>query len=137
MAPPDQEIAVDFGLEGDISAIEAAIDAYLANRCEDGRQKLLKALEILDTETDNSDAYESRRAALQSVLAVPSPDVIGETNSHPMAEDIPSSEFAGQITLVKSAKQCVLHPNPATVASLEAARAALSRFRGQMGSTAG
>jgi hypothetical protein len=135
-ARPGQELAVDAGLEGDVSGVEAAVDAYLADQCEDRRQALLKALETLDTETVDSDAYASR-VAWRSVLAVPSPDVIGETSSHPIAEDIPSSEFAGQITLVKSAKQCVLHPNPGTVAALEAAQAALGRFRNQMGSGPG
>jgi hypothetical protein len=132
-ATPEQELAVDSALEVDISGVEAAVDAYLADQCEDRRRTLLLVLETLDTETDDSDAYESRRA-WQSALAVSSPDVIGETSSHPIAEDVPSSEFAGQVTLVKSAKQCVLHPNPGTVATLAAAQAALGRFRNQTGS---
>ena len=134
-APPDQELAVDSGLEGDISAVEVAIDAYLADHSDDKQQALLKALETLDAETEDSDAYESR-TSWRSILATPSPEVIGETSSHPIAEDIPSSEFAVQVTLVKAAKQVVLHPNPQTVADLQAAWSALGRFRDQMGSSA-
>jgi hypothetical protein len=133
-APPEQELAVDSGLEMDISGVEDAVDAYLADQSDDRRQILLKALEALDNETEDSDAYESR-TSWRSILAAPSPEVIGETSSHPIAEDIPSSEFAGQVTLVKAAKQVVLHPNPQTTAALETARAALGRFRDQMGTS--
>lgn len=34
-APPGQELAVDAALEGDISGVETAVDAYLADQCED------------------------------------------------------------------------------------------------------
>ena len=134
-APPDQELAVDSVLEGDVSAVEVAIDAYLADQSDDRRQALLKALETLDTETEDSDAYQSR-TSWRSILATPSPEVIGETSSHPIAEDIPSSEFAGQVTLVKAAKQVVLDPNAQTLADLQSAWAALGRFRDQTGSSA-
>lgn len=131
-APPDQEIAVDAALEGDYSEVERAVDAYIGDQRDDRRQALLKALESLESETDDSDAY-ARRTSWHSILGAPAPDVIGETGPHPVAEEVPSSEFAGQITLVKAAKQLVLQPNPQTLATLEAARVTLSRFRDQGG----
>jgi len=127
-APPQQDLAVDSGLEADISSVEAAVDRYLADSSDDRRLALQKALEAVDAETADSDAYENR-TAWRPILAAPSPAVIGETGPHPIAEDIPSSEFACQVTLVKAAKQVVLHPSPQSVAALEGARAALGRFR--------
>jgi hypothetical protein len=132
-APPEQELAVDAALEGDCSEVERAVDAYIGDQRDDRRQALLKALETLDSETDDSDAYASR-TSWRSILGAPAPDVIGETGPYPVAEDISSTEFDGQVALVKAAKQVVLQPNPHTLAALEAARSALRRFRDQAGS---
>jgi hypothetical protein len=82
LAPSDQELAVDSDLEIDVSEVEEAVDNFLANQSEQCRQGLRKALEKLDTETEESDAYASRMA-WPSMIGAPSPEVIGETGPYP------------------------------------------------------
>jgi len=116
------ELEVDDTLEGDIGAVVRSVDAYLAAPADDRRHELLTALEQLDDQLEAGDAFSGRW--LRGVL--PDPDVVGETSTHPIADDVRSGEFHAQVVLVKAAKAEVAGPTPSTLAALRAARQGLS-----------
>ena len=123
------ELEVDDTLEGDIGAVVRAVDAYLAAPADDRRHELLTALEQLDDQLEAGDAFSGRW--LRGVL--PDPDVVGETSTHPIADDVQQGEFHAQVVLVKAAKHEVTAPTPETLAALRDARVALDTVRAQEG----
>ena len=116
------ELEVDDTLEGDIGAVVRSVDAYLAAPADDRRHELLTALEQLDDQLEAGDAFSGRW--LRGVL--PDPDVVGETSTHPIADDVRSGEFHAQVVLVKAAKAEVAGPSPSTLVALRTARQGLS-----------
>jgi hypothetical protein len=125
----EKELAVDVNLEQGIGAAEQSIESYLANPGEGQRKDLLVVLERLDSRIDLSDSYDSSIIGSAAFGLATKFSVIGETGSHPMAEEVPSAEFQAQVTLVKAAKGAVVRPNSDTMAALQTARAALAALR--------
>jgi hypothetical protein len=124
-------LAVDVNLEQDVGAAEQSIQSYLANPGEGQRKDLLAVLERLDSQIDLSDSYDSSIIGSGALGLATKFSVIGETNSSPMAEQVPSAEFQAQVVLVKAAKSAVTRPNSDTLAALQTASAALAALRGQ------
>ena len=125
----EQELAVDVNLEQDIGAAEQSIQSFLANPGEGQRKDLLAVLERLDSQIDHSDAYDNSILGSGALGLTTKFSVIGETSSHPMAEEVPSAEFQAQVALVKAAKRAVTQPNSDTMAALQTASAALTGLR--------
>ena len=125
----ERELAVDVNLEQDIGAAEQSIESYLADPGEGQRKDLLAVLERLDTQIDLSDSYDSTIIGSAAFGLTTKFSVIGETSSHPMAEEVPSAEFQAQVTLVKTAKGAVARPNAGTLEALQTASDALTALR--------
>ncbi len=127
-AKPDHEQAVDVDLvlERDISGVEEAVDSYLRNPNESVRKDLLAALEELDDQLAEGDAYHAR---LRFPIAGAESAVIGATSASPVGEALPATEFQAQVTLVKAAKSAVTRLTPDTLSDLQAASEALARRR--------
>jgi len=53
----DERISVDATLEGDIAQVEQSVARYLGDPSHESRQLLLEALEALDAQTEQSDAF--------------------------------------------------------------------------------
>lgn len=127
----DEEIAVDAALELDLGAVEASIEAYLENPSARLRDEVLAALEVLDQQIDQSDAYGSSIVGSGAFGYSTKGSVIGETSSASATEEIPGAELRAQSALIKAAKQEVSAPSPVTLTELRAAHQALAEVRGQ------
>jgi len=125
---PDHEleIDVDLSLERDISAVEQAVDNYLQNPNESLRGELLAALEALDGQLAEGDAYQAR---LRYPVGGADSTVVGATSASPLAKELPATEFQAQVALVKAAKNAVTRLTPDTLADLHAASDALATWR--------
>lgn len=88
----------------DLSAVEMAVEDYLQNPDADRGKDLLAALEELDEQIAQGDAY---MATLRFPFAGVHSSVIGATNSSSAGEEVPSSAFQAQVALVKAAKTAV------------------------------
>ena len=90
---------------------------------------LLAALEALDAQTAQSDAYGASIIGSGALGYAWKGDVLGETSLDPLVDEVPSAELAAQFELVKAAKAEVRGPTPATFAALQAASTALAGTR--------
>ena len=118
------EVDVDLILEQDISAVEQSVDNYLQNPNDSLRKDLLTALEELDDQIAQGDAYHA-----QVRIGTLGSSVVGATSVNSMNEELPSTEFQAQVALVKAAKSAVTRLTPDTLADLRAASYALAEWR--------
>jgi hypothetical protein len=131
---PDGEegqIPVDATLEGDIARVEQAVADYLEDPTDATRQGLLGALETLDDQTEQSDAYEGSVIGSAALGYASKGEVLGETSIDSVVDEVPSAELRAQLALVKAAKDEVRGPSPDTLVSLRSALAGLAQTRNQ------
>jgi hypothetical protein len=119
-------ISVDATLEGDIARVEQSVAHYLGDPTDESRQLLLAALEGLDAQTEQSDAYGESVIGSGALGYASKGEVLGETSIDSVVDEVPSAELTAQFGLVKAAKEEVRGPTPATFAALQAAHAALA-----------
>jgi hypothetical protein len=124
---PDHEqdvgVDVDLTLERDVSTVVQAVESYLQKPNESLRKDLLTALETLDEQLAQGDAYHP-----QWRLATLGSSVVGATSASSMGEELPATEFQAQVALVKAAKNAVTRLTPDTLADLRAARKTLATW---------
>jgi hypothetical protein len=121
---PEQQVEVDVTLEQDISIVEQAVEKYLQNPNDSLRRELLVALEQLDSQLADGDAYHSRVR-----IVAPESTIVGATSNTSIGEELPATEFQAQVALVKAAKNTVIRPTTETLADLRAASEALAERR--------
>jgi hypothetical protein len=126
-----EDVAVDAALEQGLDAVEESVGAYLADPSAGLRHDLLAALQRLDQQIDESDAYESSIIGSGAFGAPGKGLVIGETAGASAAEEVPESVWRAQTALIKAAKREVAAATPDTLADLRAAADALSAARGE------
>jgi hypothetical protein len=127
-------VQVDATLEGDIAEVEHAAAAYLEDPTDAARQQLLGALDALDAQTDQSDAYGQSVIGSAALGYASKGEVLGETSLDSVVDEVPSAELSAQLALVKAAKDEVRAPSPASCEALRAASAALEGARNQKAS---
>ena len=127
----EDRVQVDAALESDVTGVEQSVAAYLGDPTAASRQTLLAALETLDDQTDQSDAYEGSVIGSGAVGYASKGEVIGETSIDSVVDEIPSEELHAQIALVQAAKNEVRGPTTETFAALQSAHAALAATRDQ------
>jgi hypothetical protein len=127
----DEHISVDATLEGDIARVEQSVAHYLGEPTDETRQLLLAALEGLDAQTEQSDAYGESVIGSGALGYASKGEVLGETSIDSLVDEVPRAELAAQFELVKAAKEEVRGPTPATFAALQSASAVLADARSQ------
>ena len=123
------EVVVDAALERAIGSTEEAIGSYLEDPSAAARAPLLSALEALDTQIDDSDAYGSSTFDSAAFGYTTKGSVLGETSSVSAASAIPGAELRAQIALVRAAKDEVRAPSAGTLTALRAAQEDLTAVR--------
>ena len=126
---PETHVSVDATLEGDVAQVEQSVDDYLHDPTDNARRSLLAALEGLDAQTAQSDAYGASIVGSGALGYAWKGDVLGETSLDPLVDEVPSAELAAQFELVKAAKAEVRGSTPATFAALQAAVTVLAGTR--------
>ncbi len=127
----DEQISVDATLEGDIARVEQSVAHYLSDPTDESRQLLLAALEGLDAQTAQSDAYGESVIGSGALGYASKGEVLGETSIDSVVDEGPSAELAAQFELVKTAKEEVRGPTPTTFAALQSASTAIADTRNQ------
>jgi hypothetical protein len=122
-------ISVDAALEGDIEQVEQSVADYLRDPSDDTRGSLLAALEGLDAQTDQGDAYRESVIGSGALGYASKGEVLGETGIDSVVDEVPSVELSAQFDLVKAAKAEVRAPTTAAFAALQAASSALADAR--------
>jgi hypothetical protein len=125
----EQRLLVEATLEGVIAHVERAVAAYLANATDSTRQSLIAALEQLDAQAEQSDAYESSVIGSAALGFASKGEVLGETSIDSVVDEVPSTELNGQFALVKAAKEEVRGHSSGNFAALNSASAALAATR--------
>jgi hypothetical protein len=133
--PEIPEAAVEVHLEWDIDAVQQAVVAFLRNPNDGARQSLLTELEKLDNQLDLSDAYAASVDDSPIFGSALKGDVLGETSSHSMAEEVPGPVVRAQVALVRAAKTAIRDPSPGAIGELRTASDALAGVDGQSGPT--
>ena len=128
------EIAVDAHLEWDIEAVQKAVVAFLQSPSDGARRSLLAELEKLDNQIDLSDTYAASILGSPIFGQAPKGAVLGETGSHSMAEEVPSTVVQAQIALVRAAKTTIRDPSPEAIGELRAASDVLAGIDTRSGS---
>ena len=123
------EVVVDATLASDLDAVEVSIAAYLRDPSAALRNQLLVALEVLDEQINQSDAYESSVVGSGALGVSTKGSVVGETSATSIAEEIPEAEWQAQTVLIRAAKQEVTTPTSDHFAALGAAHRALAAVR--------
>ncbi len=126
-----QRIQVDAALEGGVARVERSAAVYLHHPTEATRRSLLAALEELDDQTDQSDAYKESVIGSGALGYASKGEVVGETGIDSVVDEVTSMELQAQVALVTAAKNEVRGPTPATFAALQSASAALAATRHQ------
>jgi hypothetical protein len=126
----EERIRVDAALEGDVVRVERSIVEYLHDRTDAARRSLVGALERLDDQTDQSDAYKESVIGSGALGYASKGEVLGETGIDSVVDEVTSTELHAQVALVNAAKAEVRGPTADTFAALQAASAALSATRG-------
>ena len=126
-----EPVQVDAALEGDVARVEQSVTAYLQSQTDAARRSLVAALEKLDDQTDQSDAYRESVIGSGALGYASKGEVLGETSIDSVVDEVPSSELTAQLALVRAAKDEVRGPSTATFASLQAASASLAATRSQ------
>jgi hypothetical protein len=122
-------ISVDATLEGDITRVEQSIADYFDRPAGDTRASLLAALESLDAQAEQGDAYGSSVVGSGALGYSSKGEVLGETGIDSVVDEVPSAELAAQFDLVKAAKDEVRGPSAANLSYLRSASDALARAR--------
>jgi hypothetical protein len=128
-----ERVQVDMALESDLARVERSVADYLTDPTGTARQSLLAALEELDDQTGQSDAYEGSVIGSGAVGYASRGEVLGETSIDPVVDEVPGAELHAQVALVTAAKDEVRGPTPDTLAALRSARATLAAAREQGG----
>jgi hypothetical protein len=124
-------VQVDATLESDVARVAQSVVDYLKNPTDTTRKSMLAALEALDEQTDQSDAYEGSVIGSGAVGYASKGEVVGETSIDPVVDEISDAELQAQIALVRTAKNEVRQPTTESFAALQAADAALAATRGR------
>jgi hypothetical protein len=127
----DSRISVNAILEGDIAQVEQSVADYLINPTDDSRRSLQAALERLDAQTDQSDAYGESVIGSGALGYASKGEVLGETGIDSVVDEVPSAELTAQLDLVRAAKEEVRGPTAANLATLRSASSALAGVRNQ------
>jgi hypothetical protein len=127
----DERVRVDAVLEGDVGHVEESVAEYLQGQTDAARRSLVAALDKLDDQTDQSDAYENSVVGSGALGYASMGEVLGETSIDPIVDEVPNAELHAQIALVQAAKEEVRRPTPETLAALHASQAALAATREQ------
>lgn len=127
----EAQIPVNAALEGDIGRVEQGVEDYLADPTARTLRSLVAALEELDDQTDQSDAYGSSVIGSAALGFASKGEVLGETGLESVVDEVSSTELNAQFALVKAAKDEVREPTPRTFAALRSASAALVEARKQ------
>lgn len=122
-------VLVELALESDLAGVEQSVAGYLKDPTDTARQSLLAALEELDDQTGQSDAYEDSVIGSGAVGYASRGEVLGETSVDPVVDEIPSAELHAQVALVTAAKDEVRGPTSDTLAALHSAAATLAATR--------
>ena len=93
------------------------------------RNQLLVALEALDEQINQSDAYESSVVGSGALGFSAKGSVVGETSASPLAEEIPEAELQAQTMLIRAAKLEVTSPSDDHLAALREAERTLATLR--------
>ncbi|MFZ0248586.1 MAG: hypothetical protein WAL61_01475 [Acidimicrobiales bacterium] len=128
-ADGERRLLVEATLEGVIARVEQAVVAYLSDATDCTRRSLVAALERLDDQTEQSDAYENSVIGSAALGYASKGEVVGETSIDPVVDEVPSSELNAQLALVRAAKDEVRGPTPGTFAALQGASTALVAAR--------
>jgi hypothetical protein len=123
------QIQVDASLEGEVARVERSVAEYLHDPTDATRRTLLDALEKLDDQTDQSDAYRESVIGSGALGYASKGEVVGETGLDSVVDEVPSTELHAQVALVHAAKDEVRGPTPGTFAALQSASAALAATR--------
>lgn len=126
-----ERVQVDAALEGDVAQVEQCVAAYLQGQTDAARRSLVTALEKLDDQTDQSDAYRESVIGSGALGYASKGEVLGETSIDSVADEIPNAELHAQIALVQAAKDEVRRSTSETLAALQASQAALAATRDQ------
>jgi hypothetical protein len=125
----EERVQVDAALENDVTRVEQSVAEYLSDPTTASRRSLYAALETLDDQTDQSDAYEGSVIGSGAVGYASKGEVIGETSIDSVVDEVPGQELHAQIALVQAAKNEVRAPTAETFADLQSAQAALAATR--------
>ncbi len=90
----EERVQVDTALESDVTRVEQSVAEYLRDPTDASRRSLLAALETLDEQTDQSDAYESSVIGSGAVGYASKGEVIGETSIDSVVDEMPSARAA-------------------------------------------
>ena len=132
-AAQDQELEVDFHLESDIERIATLVLAFLQRPDDESTRKALSSeLDVLGDQTASADSYSNFKA-VWTRFAIPGSSVIGATSDYSPGEDVPSLEFAAQVTLVKAARDAIGDTSADTLAALQQASDGLADFNRRAG----
>lgn len=126
-----ERVQVDAALEGDVAQVEQCVAAYLQGQTDAARRSLVTALEKLDDQTDQSDAYRESVIGSGALGYASKGEVLGETSIDSVVDEIPNAELHAQIALVQAAKDEVRRSTSETLAALQASQAALAATRDQ------
>jgi hypothetical protein len=127
----EAQVPVNAALEGDIGRVEQGVEDYLKDPTAGTLQLLVAALEELDAQTDQSDAYGSSVIGSAALGYASKGEVLGETGLDSVVDEVPSAELNAQFALVKAAKNEARGPTSKTFTSLQFAYAALAESRNQ------
>lgn len=130
-APQNTEADVEVHLEWDIDAVQQAVTAFLQNASDGARQSLVVVLDRLDSQIDLGDAYAASVADSPVFGQAPKGDVLGETSSNSMAEEVPGAVLRAQVALVRAAKVAVQDPSPSSLEDLRTTSVSLAAASGQ------
>jgi hypothetical protein len=125
----DERVQVDAALEGDVAHVEQSVTEYLHDPTDATRRALLAALETLEDQTDQSDAYKESVIGSGALGYASKGEVLGETGIDSIVDEVSSRELKAQVALVNAAKDEVREPTPGTFAALQSAHAALATIR--------
>jgi hypothetical protein len=125
-------VQVDATLERDVARIEQSVAGYLKNPTDTARSSLLAALEALDEQTDQSDAYEGSIIGSGAVGYASKGEVVGETSIDSVVDEISDAGLQAQVAFVRMAKNEARQPTTESFAALQAAQAALAATRDQI-----
>ena len=125
----DERVQVDAALEGDVAQVEQSVTEYLLDPADATRRSLLAALETLEDQTDQSDAYNESVIGSGALGYASKGEVLGETGIDSIVDEVSSKELNAQVALVNAAKDEVRGPTPGTFAALQSAHAALATIR--------
>jgi hypothetical protein len=127
----NEHISVDATLEGDIAQVEQSVALYLSDPTDESRQRLLTALQAIDAQTEQSDAYGASVIGSGALGYASKGEVLGETGIDSVVDEVPGAELTAQFELVKAAKEEVRGPTATTFPALQSASATLVAARNQ------